>query len=158
MSGELRVVSNKNGFTLLELIIVISIMGVIASVAYPSFIIIKRDRALYSQAREIAVDFRYMQQLAINGQANYSVIFNAGGGGYSIISGTSNVKTVVMENGIYYDPSASTGMVNDTYTVNTDGYPADSQPGGIIIALRNSSGKYIYVYIGIAGKVEIKWQ
>lgn len=137
------------------MMMVVAIVGIIAAVAYPSFKSMKQENALYSAARQIMSDYRHIQQLAVNEQTAYSLTFNADSDGYTVSSASDTVKTVRIESGIYFDSANSSGITGGKFDVTTDGFPG----GGIKkIALRNNAGKYIYVYIRPAGKVEILWE
>ena len=56
---------SKNGFTLLELLIVITVVGILASLAIPNIIKIADDYRLNEAAKEIAREIINTQQLAM---------------------------------------------------------------------------------------------
>lgn len=152
-----------NGFTLIELMIVLSVVSIIVTVAYPSIKGLKDDSVLYSQARTVMENYRYMQQLAINEQRAYKMVFSPDGGSYSIKYGTApdetTVKTVSFEGAVNFVQLNSSGVSGGTLYMDDEGLSVVSTAGtSIKIALSHAQGKQIYIYIGPERRVEILWE
>lgn len=59
----------KNGFTIIELVVVSSIIGIVASVTLANFTQTRRSQALGHAAQKLAFDIRRAQTLALGGVA-----------------------------------------------------------------------------------------
>jgi general secretion pathway protein H len=68
---------NRNGFTLLELVVVLFIISLITAILLPSFAGFGENK-LKSEAREMASILRYMNDSAITRKENYSLKFDLG--------------------------------------------------------------------------------
>lgn len=152
-----------NGFTLIELMIVLSVVSIIVTAAYPSIKSLKDDSFIYSQARMVIGNYRYMQQLAINEQRAYKMVFSPDGVSYSIKYGTApdeiTLKTVSFEGAVSFDQSDSTGISDGILYMDDEGLPIGSAAGtSIKIALNHVQGKRIYIYFGPERRVEILWE
>jgi len=69
--------SDRKGFTLLELMIVIAIMGIMAAIAAPSYIEYMAVRRLSGAARMVMSDLMRARQNSVNQNNNFRVIFNS---------------------------------------------------------------------------------
>jgi len=77
----------QEGFSLVELIIVITIMGILAWIAYPRLTAtteIKLDAA----ARRVAADLRYAQNRSIGTRVVHGLLFDAAAERYSVFAPT----------------------------------------------------------------------
>lgn len=147
----MKLLLRKNGFSLIEIVIVITIVGVIASVAYPSFRVLRRDNILYSEAKCIAADIKYMQQLAMDQREIYSMIFSEIDQNYIIEVGIERVKNIQLENGVFYD------------SIDPDGNIAIGPDGLLIgdskkIILKSADNMYIYIFVEDGGRVRVSWE
>lgn len=147
---KIKSCQNNKGFTLMELMIVIAIIGVIVLVAYPNFKGSKQDSALYGEARKVMTDIRYTQQLASNVRQQCSLNFSSTG--YSIQYNGTTDKSVTFENSVAYISGGS-------ITVNISGIITGYDPVlGQIITFRKGTNSNVYLKIDNAGRVSIAWQ
>src|SRR3989338_9342393 len=141
MTGK---ITEKNlGFTLIEIIMVLAIIGLIALVSLPVYQKIKPGLTLNSQAIDIVSDLRYAQQLSVTEQINYSVVFDQALNKYTIVNTASgatlksqNIKPIISINSI-------TGLTANTATFNVTGAALES--GNIILTSFNGNTKTIAI-------------
>jgi len=74
--SKFNLLKNQKGFTIIELVIVIVILGLLATLVFPSAADIINNHRLESTAKEIVSDLRIAQQKAISKEAAYRVIMN----------------------------------------------------------------------------------
>lgn len=68
--------SMNKGFTLIEALVVIAIIGIVASVSIGVLKLLQPSLKLKSATRDLMVDLRYAQQMAVTEQVNYGVHFS----------------------------------------------------------------------------------
>lgn len=93
MLGLTRVRQNAkhtSGFTLIELMIVLAIIGIIAVVGVPKFQAIKNQYRLEASAQAVIAELKYAQQLAKDQRRKTYVVLN-----------TNNVQVMQVLNGNY---------------------------------------------------------
>lgn len=97
-AGGWRPIS-RNGFTLMEFLVIIGIIGILALIGIPTFRSYQPTLQLSGSVRNLVSDLRYAQQLAVTEQIEYGVRFSTTTDPkyYQIIKyggTTSTVKTV----------------------------------------------------------------
>lgn len=75
--------ANK-GFSLIELMIVIAIIGIVAGIAAPSFIKYRQNTNLKEATRALEADIALIKQRAVAENSNYRITFNQGDNNYII--------------------------------------------------------------------------
>jgi prepilin-type N-terminal cleavage/methylation domain-containing protein len=68
--------SAQNGFTLVEAIIVLLILGIVTAIAIPGFRIMAENGSLKAAARDLLADFSTLKQRAISENIAYKITFN----------------------------------------------------------------------------------
>jgi type IV fimbrial biogenesis protein FimT len=109
---------NQSGYSLLELLTAVAIIGMIAAVAVPAFGTIRRRAALRAAAGELRAIFHLARSRAISRQVNCGVKFALAGGEWQYT---------------LYDDGDGDGVRNDDITRGVDRRASESRP-----ALRES--------------------
>lgn len=143
--------SDKSGFSLAEILMAIAIVAIAASISVPFFQTISLTLNLNAAGRDLAVDLRYAQQLAVTIQDNHQVSFDLIGNSYVIsnietgeILKTRNIKSPITIQSIA-DLPANTVIFNATGAANSTG----------TIILSNPNNKLITITIKPSGYVKI---
>ena len=121
--------SDHRGFTLLELIIIVGILGVIMLVALPPMSRFIRSNRLAGSTNTVAGDLRYARSLASTQRRNYE--FRSTATGYSIVSVTpaSTVLTRSLQPGVQFTAVSDTAHFDafgptksKVFTLQKDGH------------------------------------
>ncbi len=94
-SSKSRSKSRSNAFTLVEMLIVITVMGILASVVIPTLNSSSSLIALEAAARTLAADLRVARQSAVQYNSTYAVTFDLAANAYQIkFTGTGSPPTL----------------------------------------------------------------
>lgn len=146
---------SRKGFTLLEIMIVIAIMGIMATMAVPSYQTFMAQRRLNGAARQVMSDLMAARMQAVS-QNNEFKVFFLDNHRYMILDDDDN------------DGTADTGEVKQTKDIQTDYYDVTFNPipgtdpvfqprgtaSNMTIILANSTGTKT-ITISTAGRVKI---
>jgi len=143
----------KEGFTLNELIIVLSIIGIIMLISVPAFRTYSPALKLSGATRELVSDLRYSEQLALNEQINHGIHFIYNENKYQLIKKYAEAEEVLEEK--FLPPEVSfysiSGFIDDRAMFNP--YGAALEPGTII--LNNINNSMITIEVKSSGFVKI---
>ncbi|PIT93928.1 hypothetical protein COU00_01690 [Candidatus Falkowbacteria bacterium CG10_big_fil_rev_8_21_14_0_10_43_11] len=142
----------QNGFSLLQLFTVIGIIAIMAAISIPALRQYQPSMKLKAEARQLASDLRYAQQLTITEQKMHYIEINSIDGRYSLVkqeNPSAPLKTVNLEPGINFQ--AVTGFDNNRIIFNS--YGAVSQAGQIILV--NAQGNAYTINVKPSGYVQL---
>jgi prepilin-type N-terminal cleavage/methylation domain-containing protein len=114
-------VKKKQGFTLAELLVVIAVIAITATIAAPLYRSISINLNLNAAARDLATDLHYAQQLAVTTQVSYQVIFHVALSDYDIKNSESGeiIRTKTIKEPITILSVIS--LLDDTVSFNATG-------------------------------------
>ena len=141
----------NHGFTITEILIVISIIGVISLIATPSLIHYQKKSKLKSEARILATNLRLAQQFAITEQNRYAVELSLLNGSYDIVNLITSevIKSIILDPEV--DIATTTNLTNNIIQFNPTGAVLEAGT----IALINTKHETSTLEIKPSGFVDI---
>jgi prepilin-type N-terminal cleavage/methylation domain-containing protein len=119
-------VKYKNGFTLVEVLVTLAILGILVFVAVTSFSGTNQRKNLDVAARELMANMLYVQQKNINGNSSYQIMLSPATNSYRVQYDAFNAeKTVKLPTGVAITGNVSTvNFQNDGTLIGhiTDGH------------------------------------
>ncbi|MEE8430495.1 MAG: GspH/FimT family pseudopilin [Candidatus Desulfatibia sp.] len=154
----------QDGFTIVELIIVIAVMGIMAAIAVPNFMSYLPDARLKSAARDLYSNLRRAKIGAIKSNKKWAIVFNADAGTYEVCSGkgpdnswrgTDNdvVKKVILSDygsGVTFGRGSATDPIGGTFGNDFITY---SSPRNVVVMNSRGTGNSGYVYLTNASNI-----
>jgi type II secretory pathway pseudopilin PulG len=132
----------RRAFTIVEAVLVMTIIGIMASIALPRYAGFVAREQVQSAARRIVTDLSLAQRQARINSASRSVVFDAAAESYTLLNLSdpdrpSRTYQVSLKNEPYRADIVSASLGGDA-TLVYDGYGAPDSNGTIVIAV----GKY----------------
>jgi prepilin-type N-terminal cleavage/methylation domain-containing protein len=106
-----RFLESKKGFTLIEIIITMAIIGIVSAIAIPNFSKWKEKHEVDSQAQKVYFDLMLARTTAIKSNNNVRATFNLVADTYTIhedsnsdgvVDAGENFKTAILENNVQF--------------------------------------------------------
>lgn len=151
---KLKIIEQRNffkqGFTLLELVVTISIIGIISLIALPKFNDFMAKDELKNAAKELANNLQYIQQLSMNAaDASFPILTfnNTTPYGYIITKNTAAIKPMV-----YLPAGLSFGANSGTVSFRLNGKP--TMPGSVLVQ-NSAKGLQLYVVWDSEGRIRV---
>lgn len=151
------------GFTLIESVVVILIAGVILSCTFSIKGFTDRQK-LTAAASQVAADIRLTQQLNMNQDGVYRLVFDCRNEKYYIIKGLSVYKTVCLPSGIDlvatnfdFDNNSGNSLDNELrFNANGEPFRINGVLIGGHLSLRDKNGNFLYVIVAsVSGRVRV---
>ncbi|MGI6485786.1 MAG: GspH/FimT family pseudopilin [Tepidanaerobacteraceae bacterium] len=139
---------SPNGFTIIEVLVVVSLIALLSTVILPDFKSLLLDYKLITAARQMAQDLRLTQHKAISEGIPWKVIFQPSSNSYMIIQGFKSWKQVSLPDGIKFD---FVGFPSKTLTFYPSGAPV---PAGSVKITNNVRSLYIIASVA-TGRIRI---
>lgn len=161
ISGTGRRSINIKGFTLLEMIIVITIFAIVLSIAAPNFMRYLHNTNLRTAGRDLAGDIYNYKQNAAAQSVHYKIIFNKDENTYKILKGgPEGTDSYDDANAIVKNIGSAASYVRiDDISYNNDQViiqPRGTTLGGNV-TLVNDIGSNITIITSWMGKVSVKY-
>jgi len=151
----------KCGFTIIELVIVVSILGVLTALAIPAYSRHVSGYKLYTAARQMVGEIREAQQRAVaEEKASYYIIFNTDQSRvnekdcYIVKDNMENVKKIELDGAVnLYETNFIKSGSSHRLGFSANGRPLDR---GGRVALEDKYGNVYYVIVAVnTGRVRI---
>jgi len=150
----LRLSLNSKGFTLAELVVTLSILGIAAAITFPVLQTSLARYTLYATARQMAAEIRALQQEALtSGKLTYQITFDTANNLYYLRLNTQTLKTVPVPPSISMETKFPQPPPKETtMEFNIKGVPT----AGTIILREQTTGSFYYVIVAaVTGRVRI---
>lgn len=150
------IILSKKGFTILELMIVIAVMGIMATIAIPSYQTFMAQRRLNGAARLVMSDLMAARMQAVSKNNEFRLFFVSNNPSYQILDDANNNgaintgETVVVKN-IQTD---YTGVTIANATANPIFYPRGTS-NGTTVTISNVRGSKYVIVAAFTGRVRI---
>lgn len=123
---------NSKGFSLVELIVVIAIMGIMSALIIPKMGSSSSEAKVKAAAREVVTNSRYARDQAITHGKDYTITFNKDASSYTIV-GTPDTITVDLPEGVK--------ITSNSLAVTYKSIGTTGNPGNVVITSGSSSKK-----------------
>ena len=148
---------NESGFTLMELILVVVVMGIVAAIAIPAFMGFLPGMRLNGAARQVMGDLMDARMEAVKQNNEFKVFFGSPSANqYQVLDDDDNNGTAGTGEAI------TTKNIQDNYSDVTFSstndpifYPKGTATNLATITLQNSDGGCKKVKVAITGRVKI---
>ncbi|MCK4540171.1 hypothetical protein KAU09_03390 [Candidatus Parcubacteria bacterium] len=144
---------NKNGGLLINLLVTLSIIGILAAISIPLLKNYLPNLKLSLVTKDLTSDLRYIQQQTITEQKIHLIQFSTSTNSYNLLKfdiATSTLKSVILPAEVSF--FSITGFTDNTIKFNP--YGAAYESGSIVLANTSSSTKTIN--IKPSGYVELR--
>lgn len=104
---------NRSGFTLMEMMVVIAIVGIIAAAVVPNFIGWRNNAKVSQAARQIYSDLQTARTTAIKTNSTVSIDFDTGTNSYTLNGRERNLPAGVVLSNVNFTASGNVATFNN---------------------------------------------
>jgi len=112
-----KMIINKRGFSLTELMVVVAVIGIMGLVAVPSLVTALPGYRLKGAAKDLCSNMRKARSLAVKQNRNVSIVFHVDNNTYTI----DNSERVALADGITFGHGNATAGAGDGTSLPSDG-------------------------------------
>ena len=160
MKSRERKIIYQGGFTITEIMIVLSLLSIVALIALPSFHHMAVNGHLKSAARDLASDVALLKERALSENRMYRISLNLAGGTYTLqqcnTPGSPCASWTSIQNKNFLGLAGNIDFDSGYTTVMDYSF----QPRGIVtsgtIALRNGRGSTATINISPSGRQNVQ--
>lgn len=159
---------NHKGFSILEMMIIVAIVGILSAIAIPNFQVWVANQRLRNSVAQLEGDLQVARITAINRNVPVTVLFNQGAGSYTVFvddgTGGGTARNLAREAGevLLFQRSLDSGvtfsaisMLNSAVLFNGKGLRWRPIADPASATLRSSQGKQYCVTITLVGDVNV---
>jgi len=152
-----KILKHRKGFTLTEVVVTLSILGVMTAISVPSYISWIPRHKLQTSARQIYDDLNLAKIRAVRANINSCITFNIGNNNYTVfldVNGdstyTNGIDTLIkgpvtLENGVNITAAIPCGFNNRGISTN----------GATQVSLTNPTGVVTNINVNSAGNITV---
>jgi type II secretion system protein H len=161
LSVKITIQDGRKGFSLVEVMIVIALIGIIATIAVPNFRNYIRNRNLKIAAQEISSEFFVTRERALAESRTYRIVFDTTNNQYTTEEETApSTWTVRQTKQVAASAAANDGIVIDA--ANTTATTFTFQPRGTIslggtVSVKNSINSRADITVNFPGRTYVNY-
>jgi len=152
----MRIIGKRRGFSLVELMIVIALIGILTSIAIPSWNRYRQNADLKTAARGIAGDVFNMKQRAVSEQTRYRIIFDLANHRYQLIKGSTGNDVIQTRDLSEYGPGIT--LTKTTFTNDTVNFFTRGTTDWGTVSLKNSRESTATVTLNPVGRTHVSFK
>ncbi|HOO41083.1 MAG TPA: prepilin-type N-terminal cleavage/methylation domain-containing protein [Syntrophales bacterium] len=152
----MRIIGKRRGFSLVELMIVIALIGILSSIAIPSWNRYRQNADLKTAARGIAGDVFNMKQRAVSEQTRYRIIFDLANHRYQLIKGSTGNDVIQTRDLSEYGPGIT--LTKTTFTNDTVNFFTRGTTDWGTVSLKNSRESTATVTLNPVGRTHVSFK
>ena len=134
----------NSGFTMIELLVIVAIVGILIAVAAPSFTESTAKRSLEGVANELNADLQYAKSQAASANVVVSMVTSANG--YTVSSASATLKTIALDSKI---------TLSSPLTVSFDPYRGFANTAIAITLTHTQTSAQLQIKVDAQGRIQI---
>jgi type IV fimbrial biogenesis protein FimT len=148
-----RVIS-RSGFTLVELMVSLALIGILAGIAFPNILAYLPTFRLHSAARQVMTDLNYARGRAASLNLEYRIQFDVSAETYVVEKGDKSTDSSIWT----HEKTVSRLVEENIDAVSVSQNPVYAKPTGTMttttITLQNSKGQSLEITTSRVGRIK----